>query len=209
MNDTQVQSELSYIKSVMEKSRPSIVINGWHFIMWGILVFFGIINTYFAILTGAGNQIYYAWIFIVIFGWICSFAISYYEKKKGIKKAAKALNESLVHKVINACNIAMIILGFIAPLSKVYSAYAICPAIAAILGIMYYMIGSIVENKMIKNLGFAWWVGSAGLFAMTFDKNLTIHSLLVYALLIMCLQVIPGFILNKKFQLAKANVEQS
>ena len=76
MNDTQVQSELSYIKSIMEKSRPSIVINGWQFIMWGILVFFGLLNTYFAILSGAGAQIYYAWMIIVAFGWVCSFGIT-------------------------------------------------------------------------------------------------------------------------------------
>ncbi len=204
MNETEVQSDLSYIKSVMENSRPQIVINGWHFIMWGILVFFGIINTYFAILTNAGNQIYYAWICIVVFGWICSYAIGVYERKKGITKPTKALNESLVHKVIIACNVAMVIFGFIAPLGKVYSAYAICPSMCVILGMMYFMIGSIVDNKMIRNLGFAWWIGALALFGMTMDKNLAIHSLLGYAVLIITLQVIPGFILNKKFQNAKA-----
>lgn len=204
MSDIQLQSELSYIKSVMEKSRPSIVINGWHFIMWGILVFFGIINTYFAILTGAGEEIYYAWIIIVIVGWLGSLGIAYYEKKKGFVKAAKALNESLIHKVTNACNAAMVILGFIAPLGYAYTGYAICPSMCAIMGIMYYLIGSIVENKMIRNLGFAWWIGSAGIFAMTLNKSLMIHSLLVYALFVLCFQVIPGFILNKKFQLTKS-----
>ncbi|MBX7044624.1 MAG: hypothetical protein K1X86_02205 [Ignavibacteria bacterium] len=204
METSQVQSELSYIKSVMEKSRPSIVINGWHFIMWGILSTFGILNTYLAILSGPkSDQIYIAWIIIVVFGWICSFGISYYEKKKGIIKRTKALNESLVHKVIYASNAAMIILGFVAPLTRVFSPYAICPSIAAILGIMYFMIGSIVENKMIRNLGFAWWLGSVILFVITMDKNLAVHSLLAYAVMMVFLQVIPGFILNKKFQLAK------
>lgn len=53
---------------------------------------------------------------------------------------------------------------------------------------------------MVTNLGYAWWIGSAGLFAMTIDKSLRPESLLVYAILIVCLQVIPGFILNKKFK---------
>lgn len=205
MNDIQVQSELSYIKSVMEKSRPSIVINGWHFIMWGILVFFGLLNTYFAILTGAGAQIYYAWIIIVAFGWICSIGLTWYQKKKGITKSAKAIDENIIHRISNSCGIAMLILGFIGPLSGVFSPYAIGPSMSAILGVMYFMIGSIVKNRMITNLGYAWWVGSAGLFAITMDKDLRPESLLVYAALIVCLQVIPGFILNKKFQLAKAN----
>lgn len=205
MEDVQAQSDLSYIKSVMEKSRPNIVINGWHFIMWGILVFFGILNTYLAILSGPTNEIYYAWICIVVFGWICSFAIGWYERKKGIIKATKALNETLVHKVLIACNVAMIIFGFVAPLGKVYSAYAICPSMCVILGMMYFMIGCIVENKMIRNLGFAWWLGALALFTMTMDKNLAVHSLLGYAILMIFLQVIPGFILNKKFQNAKAN----
>ena len=204
MNDSEVQSDLSYIKSVMEKSRPNIVINGWHFIMWGILVFFGIMNTYLAILSGApGNEIYIAWICIVVFGWICSFVIRVYEKKKGITKTVKALNETLIHKVIYSCNAAMIIFGFIAPLTRVYSPFAICPSIAVILGMMYFMIGSIMENKMIRNLGIGWWIGSVGLFAMMSDKNIAVHSLLVYGMLIIFLQVIPGFILNKKFQNAK------
>lgn len=200
METSQVHSELSYIKSVMEQSRPAIVINGRHFIMWGILVFFGLINTYFAILSGAGKQIYYAWIIIVAVGWIGSFFISYYERKKGVTKKAKAVHETLIHKITSASNVAMVILGFIAPLGNAYSAYAICPSMAAILGVMYFLIGSIVENKMIKYLGYAWWIGSVGLFAMTFEKSLMVHSILVYALLVLALQVVPGFILNKKFQ---------
>ena len=200
MNDTQVQSELSYIKSVMENAKPSIVINGWHFIMWGILVFFGMLNTYFAILSGAGKQIYYAWIIIVAFGWICSFGLSWYQRKKGIIKGTRAINESLIHKISTSCGAAMIILGFVAPLSGVFSAYAICPSMAAILGIMYFMIGSVVDNKMIKYLGFAWWLGSVGLFLMNMDKSWRVESLLAYAILIVFLQIIPGFILNKKFK---------
>ena len=204
MEHTQVQSELSYIKSVMEKSRPSLVINGWHFIMWGILVFFGLLNTYLAILSGAGGQIYYAWMIIVAFGWICSFGITWYQRKKGIIKSAKALGENLIQRVSTSCGIAMIILGFVGPLSGVFSPYAIGPSMSAVVGIMYFMIGSIVQNKMIRNLGYAWWIGSAGLFAMTMDKSLRPESLLAYAVLIVCLQVIPGFILNKKFKAESA-----
>lgn len=204
MNETQVQSELSYIKSIMEKSRPSIVINGWHFIMWGILVFFGLVNTYLAILSGAGAQIYYAWLIIVAFGWICSFGITWYQRKKGIMRSAKAIEESLIQRVSTSCGIAMIILGFIGPLSGVFSPYAIGPSMSAVLGVMYFMIGSIVKNKMVTNLGYAWWIGAAGLFVMTMDKSLRPESLLVYAVLIVCLQVIPGFILNKKFQNSKS-----
>ncbi|MBN8570379.1 MAG: hypothetical protein J0M18_12175 [Ignavibacteria bacterium] len=200
MDDTQVQSELSYIKSVMEKSRPSIVINGWHFIMWGILTFFGLLNTYLAILSGAGAQIYFAWMIIVAFGWICSFGITWYQRKKGMIRAAKAIDENLIHRISTSCGIAMIILGFVGPLSGVFSPYAIGPSMSAVLGVMYFMIGSIVKNKMVTNLGYAWWIGSAGLFAMTIDKSLRPESLLVYAILIVCLQVIPGFILNKKFK---------
>jgi hypothetical protein len=204
MTDTEVQSDLSYIKSVMEESRPNVIINGWHFIMWGILTFFGILNTYFAILSGAGNQIYIAWIIIVAFGWLCSIGITWYQKKKGYVKA-KSMHESLIHKITLSCGIAMCILGFIAPFSGVFSSYAICPSIAAILGVMYFMIGGIVKNKMITYLGFAWWLGAIGLFAMTMQKDMRVHSLLVYGLLLIFIQVIPGFILNKKFQTKTAS----
>jgi len=206
MEDTsKVQSELSYIKSVMEQSRPNLIIDGWHFIMWGILVFFGLANTYFAILSGAGSQIYYAWIFIVVFGWICSFFISWYQRKKGMKKYPRAINERNIASISTACGFAMVILGFVAPLSGTFSSYAICPSMAAVLGIMYFLIGSIVDNKMIKYLGYAWWAGSAGLFIMVMDKSLRPETILAYAILMVALQVIPGFILNKKFKLQKAD----
>lgn len=203
MNNAEVQSDLSYIKSVMEESRPQIVINGWHFIMWGILTFFGLINTYLAILSGAGAQIYYSWMIIVAFGWVCSFGITWYQRKKGIIRSARAINENLIHRISTSCGIAMIILGFVAPLSGTFSPYAIGPSMAAVLGVMYFLIGSIVKSKMITNLGYAWWIGSAGLFAMTMDKSLRPESLLAYAFLIVILQVVPGFILNKKFQNSK------
>lgn len=198
-DNTEVSSELEYIKSVIETSRPAIIINGWHFIMWGILVFFGLLNTYLAILSGAGAQIYYAWLIIVAFGWICSFGITWYQKKKGMVRAAKAINESLIQKISTSCGIAMLILGFVAPLSGTFSPYAIGPSMCAVMGVMYFMIGHIVKNKMVTNLGYAWWIGSVGLFAMTMDKSLRDESLLAYAILIVLLQVIPGFILNKKY----------
>lgn len=200
METTKVQSELSYIKSVMEQSRPNLIIDGWHFIMWGILVFFGLVNTYFAILSGAGNQIYYAWIIIVAVGWICSFLISWYRRKKGIGKSARAVNERHIASISMACGVAMCILGFVAPLSGTFSSFAICPSMAAVLGVMYFLIGSIVDNKMVKYLGYAWWLGSVGLFAMVMEKSLRVESILAYAVLMIALQVIPGFILNKKSQ---------
>jgi len=206
MKDIEVKSDLEFIKSVMEKSRPALVINGWHFIMWGILVFFGLVNTYLAILSGADTQIYYAWLIIVAFGWLCSFGITWYQRKKGMVRAAKAVNENLIHRISTSCGIAMIILGFVAPLSGTFSPYAIGPSMSAVLGVMYFMIGSIVKNKMVTNLGYAWWVGSAGLFVMTMDKSLRAESLLAYAILIVLLQVIPGFILNKKFKAETASI---
>ena len=89
----------------------------------------------------------------------------------------------------------MPIIGFAGTYSGMISAYAINPLIALILGSSYYVTGVVYSDKIFKNISFGWWIGGTALFWV---KNE--YSFLVFAGMMIVLQIIPGLILYKRYK---------
>jgi len=92
-----------------------------------------------------------------------------------------------------ASGIAMFMYGFLGVISKAYNPLFICPIISTSLGISYFTSGAIQQIKWLQNISFGWWAGAAFMFIFP-----SVHTLLIFAVMMICLQVIPGLILNKK-----------
>ena len=63
------------------------------------------------------------------------------------------------------------------------------------LGIAYFTSGAIQQLKWLKNIAFGWWAGAIYLFIFP-----SVHTLLIFAIMMICLQVVPGLILNRKYK---------
>jgi len=180
------QEEFEFVKKVMEESRRTLIHEGVDFLRWGILASLGIFASYFY--HHFQWQMEHVWIFwsaIVIIGWV--FSIRSYIRVR--KQKATSFTGKIIWSTWIGCGIALTILGFIGPLSGAYGAIYITAVTAAVMGIGYYANGILIGSRWHIIFALAWWCGSIVLFFYH-----RIESLLIFGLMMVCFQVIPGYI---------------
>ncbi|MEO8663930.1 MAG: hypothetical protein ABI462_00425 [Ignavibacteria bacterium] len=201
MSTIEAESELSVIKKIMEDSRRLNIDNGKHYLMWGILVTFALICNYIMLLTKTGGQyIGIMWFVLMISGAIID---SIMKKREVRTLKANTYAGNIVGSLWLASGIAMFIYGFVGLITKSYNPVFICPIISTSLGISYYTSGAIQRLKWLQNVSYGWWAGAIFLFVFP-----SIHSVLVFALMLVAFQIVPGIILNinsKKFLESEAH----
>lgn len=191
METKQAELELSIIKKIMEDSRRINIDNGIHYIFWGILITFALLGNYVMLLTKTpGNYIGLMWFILMISGAIADGFISKHQSKKS---QVHTFTSKILGSLWFASGIAMFMFGFLGIVTKAYNPIFICPIIATSLGISYFTSGTIQQINWLRNISFGWWIGGALLFIFP-----SIHTLLIFAIMIICLQLIPGIILNRK-----------
>lgn len=191
METKQAELELSIIKKIMEDSRRINIDNGIHYIFWGILVTVALLGNYVMLLTKTpGNYIGLMWFILMISGAIADGFISKHQSKKS---RVHTFTSKILGSLWFASGIAMFMFGFLGIVTKAYNPIFICPIIATSLGISYFTSGTIQQINWLRNISFGWWIGAALLFIFP-----SIHTLLIFAIMIVCLQLIPGIILNRK-----------
>jgi hypothetical protein len=193
MEPKQAELELSLIKKMMDDSRKISLDNGWHFIYWGSLVTTALLLNYTLIIFH-GKQEYIGWMwFIMMIGGAITGGIM--EKRHEKKKKVHTIAGRIIGSLWFASGIAMFIYGFLGSISGGYNPVYICPVISTSLGISYFTSGEIQQVKLLKYVAFGWWIGAVILFFYP-----GIHTLLIFALMMICFQVVPGVILNRKFK---------
>lgn len=193
METRQAELELSLIKKMMDDSRKISLDNGWHFIYWGSLVTTALLLNYILIIVHAKQQyIGWMWLIMMIGGAIAGGIM---EKRHERKKKVHTIAGRIIGSLWFASGIAMFIYGFLGSISGGYNSVYICPVISTSLGISYFTTGEIQQVKLLKYVAFGWWVGAVFLFFYP-----GIHTLLIFALMMICFQIAPGVIINRKFK---------
>ena len=193
METRQAELELSLIKKMMDDSRKISLDNGWHFIYWGSLVTTALLLNYILIIVHAKQQcIGWMWFIMMIGGAIAGGIM---EKRHERKKKVHTIAGRIIGSLWFASGIAMFIYGFLGSISGGYNSVYICPVISTSLGISYFTTGEIQQVKLLKYVAFGWWVGAVFLFFYP-----GIHTLLIFALMMICFQIAPGIIINRKFK---------
>ncbi|MBL8006353.1 MAG: hypothetical protein JNJ56_02390 [Ignavibacteria bacterium] len=191
MEINQAATELSVIKKIMEDSRRINIDNGIHYIFWGVLVSVTLLANYFMVLYKVSlNYIGLMWMIIMIAGAVAgSFINKYQERTFRVKTYAGRLLGSLWF----ASGVSMFTYGFIGIITGAYNAIYCCPIIAVSLGISYYTSGAIQQIRWLQYVAAGWWLGGWALFYMK-----SVHILLVFAIMMICFQLIPGIVLFNK-----------
>lgn len=191
METNQAISELSVIRKIMEDSRKLNVDNGIHYIFWGVLVTLALLINYFMLLTKtAVSYIGFVWLVLMLLGVIIDVIIG---KRQYQKSKVDTFAGKLLASLWLASGISMFVFGFIGTITKAYNPVFICPIISTSLGISYFTSGAIQRINWLRNISMGWWIG--GIFLFIFPS---IHTLLIFALMLIFFQIIPGIILNKK-----------
>jgi hypothetical protein len=193
MESKQAELELAIIKTIMEDSRRIAIDKGVHYIFWGILVTIALVINYIFLLTGvAGPYIGLLWFILMFGGWIISFIIS---RKEAKTRRVETFAGRILSAVWISAGIAMMILGFIGIIARAYNPIFICPLIATVLGAAYFTSGMVQSQNWVRNLSFGWWAGAVIMFVFP-----GLHSLLIFAFMMISLQTIPGIILYKQWK---------
>ncbi len=182
------EEEISVIKKIMEDSKKAIVDNGWHYIYWGSIVTAALIVNYLMVLNGVSvNSQGMLW-FISMTGAAILEGIIERRREKDTK--VKTFAGKLLNTLWSASGICMFILGFAGVVSGAYSAIMIFPLISIILGMAYLISGIIQGVKWLSFICVFWWSGAVLLLLFP-----GLHSMLIFAGMIVCFQIVPGMIL--------------
>jgi hypothetical protein len=190
METRQAELELSVIKKIMEDSRRIYVNNGIHYIFWGVLVASALIINYVMLLiNSSGKYAGYMWLILMVSGVIADGLIGKYQDRKS---KVHTFADRILGSLWLASAISMFIFGFVGTISGAYNPVFICPVISTSLGISYFTSGAIQQIKWLQYLSLGWWAGGIFLFAFP-----SIHTLLIFALMLIFFQVVPGIILKR------------
>jgi hypothetical protein len=195
------QEELAYIRKIITDSRASFVEDGKPYIWWGIIVAVGMTLTYISVLTQTELYVGYVWIGLTMIGW--GSIIYHVREKKKMVARSKSFIDRIQGAIWGACGAAIGISVFLIILSSNWNPgnvppihqYYICFVTSMIVGIAYLLSGIANDLKWLSNVGYAWWVGAAYMIIVP-----SVHNLLIYALMIVFFQVVPGIILMKRYK---------
>jgi hypothetical protein len=192
MEKQQAELEINMIKQIIDDSKKIVIDDGKGFIIWGVLIVIGLLGTYFFIPLRLYEYISWLWITVIGIGWVYTIII---HAVKDHKKKVKTFAGKILGALWFSCGVSMTIVGFIGTGSGSYGAYTISPLMSVILGIAYFVTGIIYGRAWVRNLAIGWWIGAIVTFIWT-----GMYSLLVFAVMMIMLQVIPGIILYSKFK---------
>ena len=193
MESKQAEQELSIIKTIMEDSRNIVLNNGWHYIFWAIIVSAALIANYIMLLIKLnGSYIGWMWFALMIGAAITA---SLWERRIDKRRPVKTFAGKMLGSLWFAGGIAMFMFGFIGSISGAYNSIYICPIISTVLGVTFYISGEIQQLKWQKLLSIGWWAGAIVLFMLP-----SVHTLLIFAIMLIVFQAVPGIILNRKYK---------
>jgi hypothetical protein len=198
--------ELQYIRNVIAESRKSLAEDGKPYIVWGLIVAAGMTISYLEFLLQKNLYAGYFWLVLVLFGYINIFFSM--RKKKRQTPRVKSFIDRLQGTIWGVCGsliglvIFLVMIGYSLPdysdksyaVAKINPMY-ICFFTALLTGIGYFLSGAVLEIKWLRNIAFAWWAGAVLMFLWP-----TPHMLGIYALMMICFQVVPGIMLNRKYR---------
>lgn len=195
MNDTATDpsaaDDLAYIRRVMEQTRRSVALHGDGFIVWGCLVFAGLLgNLIFHFIRPPGWAWLVLWAAVFVAGWI---ATPLLVRRRRRKAAASGHAGKLLGHIWLACSIAMIIMVFAGMPSGMIAPAGISGVISAIVGTGVLLTGTIMGSSWVRWVALGWWLAAIAQFFLP-----SLWPMLVMMLAIVVLMVVPGCILNRQ-----------
>jgi hypothetical protein len=150
------------------------------------------LGTYATLEIEMHRNIAWIWGICIGLGWV-------YSLMRGFRRHKEEKVKTVTGKIISAVwigsGVTMTLLGFVGTATGFIHGWAVTPIMAIVLGIPYLASGIIVDNRLIRNLALGWWLG--GIAMMIWPGR---HMFIVFALMIVVFQIVPGMILRKQWK---------
>lgn len=192
MENSNPIDDLQFIRKLMSETKTTVVDNGVEYIFWGILVAVGLISMYFFFLLDIDLPVLYLWLGIIGAGWVFS-AVTGYKRSRRIKVRTFAGN--LLGAIWLSAGIAMSMFGFVATTAGAIRGGFVSPSISVVLGMAFFVSSYLHGESWMKWIAVLWWAGAAVMF-----YNPGLYTVLMMAGMMICLQVLPGIYLYRKYK---------
>lgn len=198
MDQQSAINEIALIRQVIDESRRFAFDNGKYYILWGVLVTLAIFAQYAVILMNIEYVSVWIWIVAIGLGWIVSLIFGMREPSR---HQSFPVGAKLVSLIWTSTGISMMIVGIVGPITGALHPWAICPAMAAIIGGAFTTSSMVYRLKWVAAVGIAWWAGAIVMFAVK-----GIETLPIYGVMMILFQVVPGLVFYRN---SKRNPENA
>jgi hypothetical protein len=196
METVQAQEELIFIRKVMEDSRIAYIDDSKPKLLWVAITALGLLYTYAQALEDGDLYVGWIWLGIAAFG--LGYIFWTHRQNNRIIRVQTHTGK-IIATIWGACGfsiaciIALVFGALYLKIDKLMHPLALCPITAIIIGIAYYLDGTLRVVRWVRNLAYIWWLGAGIMFIFP-----TIHILLMVALMLLVFQLLPGIILYKR-----------
>ena len=192
MNNTQVHSEITIIREMIEKTRQETAQSGY------LLIFIGIFSALAALCIGV-IQLYNisGWTIPVLILTTVVNAIAGYiiATKEEQNAKVESYTKIIFWNVWMICGIAAVLLVFLFPYLNIYPFQSVPVLVSLLMGIALFITGIVFELKSIQWISLIWWVG-----AVLMSILRTPYTFLIMVAVIILGWVLPGFMLHKEYK---------
>lgn len=187
MDQKCIQEDLSVIKRIMEDSRENLYNYGINLVVWGALVIFALLLTWYNIEVNFLLPNYWYWILAFGSGFVFEYT---YGRRVLSRMPVMQLSGQIGSTLWLAILVTMVLFGVFGTITGVLTPESIGAGIAGLLAVGYLVTGEIIGVPWVKRLGYGWWIG---VVALLYSSDST--HILIMAFLMFVLQFIPGVIL--------------
>ncbi len=193
MDQQNAIEEIALIRRVIDESRRFTLDNGKYYLLWGVLITVAIFAQYALILTNnAGISELWLWVVTVGIGWLISTVLG---MREASRHASWPIGAKLIALIWVSTGVVMTIIGFVGPVSGGLHSWAICPALAAVMGGSYTISSLIYRLRWVAFVGIAWWIGSLVMFLVK-----GINTLPIFGSMMILFQIVPGIVFYKSWK---------
>lgn len=183
------EDSLRVIRSMIEKVKKDVSADSFFLLLWGWLIFFAALSQYILMVVVKWPQHYLAWNLMWV-GAIVS--IIYGIKQEKRQKAKTYISETMKYFGIG-CGITFTLLAFFFGYNEMW--IFIFPIYFIFYGFLSFISGAILQFTPLKWAAAACWIIGVVAVFVRFE----IHLLLM-ALAVLCAYIIPGYILQRRYQ---------
>jgi hypothetical protein len=171
MNDKEITQEesLQIIQQMIDKAKNKVTDDGFHFLLWGILVFTACLVEYIMLKEGAGNMAYLVWIIMPVAGGLVAF---FYEWKKQKTSRTRTYIEKISAYIWLGAGITLFLSIFIA----LSNASSPIPYVLVIIGLATFISGMVISYPPIILGGIVFWISALACIAVTGPEQLLINA---------------------------------
>lgn len=163
------EESLQIIQNMIDKAKNKMSENGFHFILWGILVITASLTQYFLAQSGFGNESNIVWIIMPLIGAPVGYL---YELKRAKRGEVKGYDDKAYNWVWLGFGIALTISIFIA----IKSGVGPIPAILTVVGLATFVSGALYRFNLLFMGGMVFWLAAVAATFVGGPEQLLINA---------------------------------